>query len=244
MKNPQPAIILAGPRTGGTFLACCLSNHPDIYCTRGEPFHRGSRWGVACQDQTERLKLIWCQQHYRACMCKLMHNHASREQVWQCIIEYEPQVKIIYLTRENIVEQSVSVAINIAQRSGKVCDHPTHTFEQVHPTPATLDPYDVFNWCRSLTQRQGDWSQRFQESGLPVLHVTYEQMTRGVETSSIANSATEEICQFLEVPYREMYSDMRKLHRGTMAETVANWDEVVAFLQQTDFADNVNEGLQ
>jgi len=53
--KPQPAILLTEPRTGGTFLAGCLSNHTDVFCARGEPFHRGSRWGVACQDEVERL---------------------------------------------------------------------------------------------------------------------------------------------------------------------------------------------
>jgi len=40
----KPFIILANVRTGGTFLAHCLSNHPEIHCDRGETIHHGSIW--------------------------------------------------------------------------------------------------------------------------------------------------------------------------------------------------------
>jgi len=242
--KPQPVILLTEPRTGGTFLAGCLSNHTDIFCARGEPFHRGSRWGVACQDEVERLELIWTQQHYRVCMCKLMRNHALRERVWEHLMSREPPVKIIYLTREDIVKQGVSIAINIAHRSGKMRDHPTHTFETVHPQPVTLDPYDVFNWCRSLTERHRDFNQRLVECGLLVMRITYEQITGDAEVSVIGRPIAEEICQFLEVPYQELHYSMRKLHREPMAQTVANWDELVAFLRSTEFASYVETSTE
>lgn len=233
MNLPRPAVILAGPRTGGTFLSSCLSNHPGIFCTRGEPFHRGSRWGLV-DNQADRLRIIWGQSHYQVAACKLMHNHAMRDDVWQCIADCQPM--ILYLTRENVVKQAVSVVINIAHRSGDAPSHPTHTVNLVHPSPVKLDPYSVFNWCRSLMRRREYWREKLVGTGLYVLPITYEQVTGDEEVTSIPESVARGICEFLGVDYEDLHSGLRKVHQGTMSETVSNWSQVVNFISRTDYA--------
>ena len=40
----RPAVVIASVRSGGTYLAHCLSNHPQVFCDRGESLHHDSLW--------------------------------------------------------------------------------------------------------------------------------------------------------------------------------------------------------
>ena len=64
----NPAVIITLQRTGGSWLAGCLSNHPDIFCTRGEPLAKRSLWTRAAPDDVARLDLILRQQYYKIAM--------------------------------------------------------------------------------------------------------------------------------------------------------------------------------
>ena len=57
----RPAVLIASVRSGGTFLAHCLSNHPQIFCDRGESLHYRSLWHTHLT--TNRAKLIYCLTH-------------------------------------------------------------------------------------------------------------------------------------------------------------------------------------
>ena len=76
-RDPTPAIIIAGPHTGGTFLAHGLSNHPDVYCERQEVLHLGSSYRMieAGLSSLDILKIVWGQTGYLVSACKL---HTAR----------------------------------------------------------------------------------------------------------------------------------------------------------------------
>jgi hypothetical protein len=74
--DPSPAVVLALPRSGTTFLCHALSNHPEIFCPRDEPIHpRGwsYRYFNSMLTAVDVLKFIHNQAFYSVNMCKVMY---------------------------------------------------------------------------------------------------------------------------------------------------------------------------
>lgn len=214
----RPAILIAGPRTGGTFLCCCLSNHPQVFCTRGEPLHWGSRWLHAVSDWKVRFDLLMRQPFYEVSMFKAMdHDIFAHPELWEFLQQYDPELRILYLERENILYQAASHEINRLHRRGDLPGHPTRTFVSVKPEPCELDPELVrqrYRWIKKDTARN---RKLLAESGLPVLYLIYEEMTiMGMAQSS-------QICEFLEVRNELLHTDLKKVHAQPYEELVTNW---------------------
>ena len=87
-RDPQPAIIIAGPRTGGTFLAHGLSNHPQVYCERQEIIHVNSSYrlvGLGLMP-ADILRIVWGQSGYLVSACKLQYSQAGYPGIWELIL--------------------------------------------------------------------------------------------------------------------------------------------------------------
>lgn len=225
-------VVLAEARSGGTFLVSCLSNHPRIFCTRGEPLHHGSHWRKAAPDEIERLKLIMNQQHYDVAGCKLMRNHFERPAVFQWLCQVQP--KVIYLWREDYVSQALSIAANEVHRKNPDLGIPTHIYERWDAEPITILPERVVFYLTRLQQnygligdKEGSHRALLARGGFDVLSLTYEQITGGKEVTGIAGILADEICDFLGVPRCDLPGGgLRRSHGRPWREYVVNWNEV------------------
>jgi len=233
--NTRPAIIIGERRAGGTLMACCLSNHPEIFCDRWEPLNSGSLWYRMFPGDVGRLHLLLHQPYYKVSMCKLLPQHTWRKPVARYLKRHRPPVRMIHVYRENILAQAVSCVINLHSRKYKM-GHPTHVFEPTELAPVKLIPADVVAWCVASFnhhRRATKWANRMQ---LPILPVSYEAMTGNIDTGQLPDNLSRRICEFLRVSDEPLYTRMHKVHVPELSEVVANWPEVVEAVAQSDYA--------
>lgn len=233
--NPDPGLLIAGVRSGGTFLCTALSNHPQIFCTRGEPAHPRSVWRSAAPDWHARLELLWTQQWYEAAMFKLTEQQAFWPPGWEFIQQQRPFVKIIHLRRENILHQALSNMISILNSEGSAPGHEFHTFKSLELSNIEIPPDRLVDLYRASVTRTENALAILNKCNLPILYLTYEQITGGVDASYLQADVSNTICDFFQVNRMKMYSHMKKVHTKPYSETVSNWDEVLYTLKSRGY---------
>jgi LPS sulfotransferase NodH len=233
--NVRPAIIIGERRAGGTLMACCLSNHPEVYCDRWEPLNSGSLWYRMFPDDVDRLHLLLHQPYYKVSACKLLPQHTWREPVATYLKRHRPAVRVIHVYRENILAQAVSCVINLHSRQGAM-GHPTHAFESVEPPPVVLAPDEVVAWCTAVTNHHTKACEWVRTSKLPVLRVAYEEMTDERDVQELPGELAERICNFLDVEVRPLYTLMHKVHDTRLDRLVTNWPDIAKKVQGTKYA--------
>ena len=233
--NPDTAVLIAGVRSGGTFLCTALSNHPQIFCTRGEPAHAKSRWRTAAPDWQARMELLWFQQWYEISMFKLTEQQAFWPPGWEFIQQQRPLTKIIYLRRENVLQQALSNMINVLKGEGKAQGHETHTFQSLEPPNIKIPPNRLVNVYKASVARTEKALMALNKCNLPILYLTYEQITGDVDASYLPEDVSNTICDFFQVNRIKMYSHLKKVHTRPYSETVSNWDEVLDALQSRGY---------
>jgi len=226
----RPAVIVASIRSGGTFLAHCLSNHPQIFCDRGESLHHTSLWHSHLT--TNRAKVLFCLTHmhgYQVSMVKLLYQQAFLVEVW----DYIRELPIIWLRRENTIRQAVSVILNKMARRGRI-EHPQHTFGKVDPVRVELEPQRVLNAARNLLVHD----RRAKEllDLLNTLELIYEEIVG--PGSTLADGVARRICEFLGVrsPRCPLSCDLTRINPRPLEEMIRNWDEVRAAIEASEFA--------
>lgn len=231
--RPRPAILIAGPRTGGTFLACCLSNHPEIFCPRGEPFHPRSRWRHACPNWRTRLDLILDQQWHAVSMCKMMWDTAFHPETWEALVERDG-MRFLYLERQSVLHQAVSTELNDLHSKNRLPSHRCHAFERVKPERCELDPQRVVDRIGWIEQRIARNRAMLRKVGVPYLYLSYEQVTGGRETGKVRPSVARAICRFLDIRPAPLFSKLKKTHRRPYSETLTNWNAIVSTLRAVE----------
>ncbi|HUW30359.1 MAG TPA: hypothetical protein VM223_01970 [Planctomycetota bacterium] len=227
----RPAVIIASVRSGGTFLAHCLSNHPQIFCDRGESLHYRSLWHT--QLTLDRAKLLFCLTHmqgYQVSMCKLIYQQAFLREVWDYITGF-PAIPVIWLRRENTIRQAVSHVLNQTARQGNI-KRPQHTFGRVETICVELAPEHVLHVARGLLKQ--DQRVRKQLGTLKPLALTYEQIIG--PASTLADEATRRICEFLGVRYEPLGCELTRINPQPLAEMIANWEAVREVIGGSEFA--------
>jgi len=226
----RPAVIIASVRSGGTFLAHCLSNHPQIFCDRGESLHYRSLWHTHLT--TNRPELLFCLTHmqgYQVSMCKLIYQQALLGEVWPHIAELE---HVIWLRRENTIRQAVSHVLNQAARQGKI-EHPQHTFGRVGTICMELSPDRLLCVARGLLKQ--DQRVRKRLGALTPLALTYEEIVG--PASTLADGAARRICEFLRVRYiPTLACELTRINPQPLAEMITNWEAVRGAIEGSEFA--------
>lgn len=232
----RPAVIIAAIRSGGTFLSHCLSNHPQIFCDRGEPLHHDSVWVSNLHpDRRHLLAAILNQTGYEVSMCKLTYAQAFHPHIWPWLAKRQPAV--IWLTRENLIRQAVSVLINRQARRQGGIKRPQHTFQELRPVQVELAPEQVLAKARELRSHDNQARQRL--AGFKaVLPLTYNQIIGGEGESAIRLPVrtTTRLCEFLDVRRETLRSDLKRVNPFALRTLLANWRQVTAAVQASEFA--------
>jgi len=223
-------VILAHVRTGGTFCAHALSNHPQVYCDRGETLHHGSAWRKARIPVEAILGAIWGADGYHAAGFRAIYTQAYHDAVWP-LIETE-RAWIIHLTRENVTRQAVSNAYQQMVRHGTLPYYAVHSFEERRPEPVEADVTMIVGYARRIRREVREGAARLACYEEPVLEVTYEEMTGGAGATEMVEAVAYRIEDFLEVerarlpvalkrdfpvPMREWFTNWRAMRRGLKA---------------------------
>ena len=224
----RPFLILAHVRTGGTFLAHALSNHPQIYCDRGETLHHLSAWRGAGIQLKAILATIWSQDGYHAAGFRAIYRQAFHPRVWPFILEAKPH--IIHLTRENVTRQGVSFGYQQLVRQGKLPYHPVHSFAERAPQPVKADPKEIVGYALKVRKEMAINAKRVKSYRGPVLQVTYERMTGGCD-AWLEPDVGMDIENFLGVEHRILWVSLRRDFPAPMAAWFTNWAEIRAALK-------------
>lgn len=245
IPEARAAVVVASWRCGGTFLNYCLSNHPDIYCDRGEPMHRFSPWRAAMPgDPAELLRCVFDQRHYLVSMCKLTYVQAFHESVLPYLVKIKPAV--IWLRRENVVRQAVSLML--AKRVMAV--NPTarpealHTWGEATATaPSALPAEAVLKEARALALADERARERLERYFPGYLELTYAQIIggEGMTANHLPTASARRVCEFLSVPYQMLSCNLRRVNPKPLREMLANWPEVEAALQGSELAGHLRD---
>lgn len=223
-RDPDKLLVLAGVRTGGTFLAHALDSHPQIFFVRGEPLHHGSIWARFLGEQ-ERLKLIFSQTGYLVAGCKLLLVQLYHKDIIAFVQELSP--KVIFVYREDLIKQTISYILNKGVREWCLDFRPQHTFEKPPAwEPINYPPNSFSNAYNLLKSRRERVEQFLDESSLTYLKISYEQMTGNQEASSLPKELELEICDFLNIPKRNLEITLRKVNKQDPQELFFNWEEI------------------
>lgn len=231
----RPMIVISAIRAGGTFLAHCLSNHSQIYCDRGEPFHHRSVWVQSMNpDRLQLLAVMLNQTGYRVSGCKLTYTQALHRNVWPWIVDRQPLV--IWLRRQNKIRQAVSVLLNKRSRDGQF-KRPQHTFEEPSPLQVELPSAAILTTARGLESRDrraGKMLSRIDR----VLSLTYAQIVGGEQGAPewLDAQATTRVCEFLGVRRELMRCDLQRVNRYPLRAILTNWPEVRRAVKGSEFA--------
>jgi len=231
-----PAVIVAAIRSGGTFLTHCLSNHTQIFCDRGEPLHHLSVWTRTLKrDRRKILAVLLNQSGYRVSMCRLTYIQAFEADIWEWLIKQQPRV--IWLYRENVLRQAISVHLNQLTRREQTLKRPAHTFKAARPVSVEIKPALFLKYCRGLAEQNRQAGERLQALKASTI-ITYDELVggEGATASQLAHAPTVRLCQFLEVRYEPLACDLMRVNPYPLSQLITNWAEVEKAVSQSEFA--------
>jgi len=223
---PVRFVIFGRGRSGSTTLVSLLDSLP----------------GVRCDDEILHRPVLFPLEHVRA-KCA-----GSRSAAYGCkILSYQVRTvktrrrreafvrdlardgfRILYLTRDNVVQQAVSNIrarqLGFHQSAGRAT-----AVQRV-----TVDRDDLMHWIeQSLALAR---FERAALAGVPHLGLTYEN---DLVLESLHRTTLLRVCDFLDLPRPEgvsLRSQYRKVSPRTLRDSVANYDQLVGFLQGTPYA--------
>ena len=222
------AVIISAQRSGGLFLAGCLSNHPDVHCPREEPFRRQAIWQQKLKlGHAALLDFVLSEPYYQVSMCRLTYDQAFNEQVHGYLVQR--QVAIIHLVRA--VMPTVTSTLLAKQEIAKGV--PRHSFDGTFEDNEVLEalPSDVMNRIKRLLQQRKQFASLY--AGSEQLVVRYEAMTRGGRHLSV--EATNQICDFLGVHRTMLHAHNRKMHKRPIESYYRHWKAIKALLDEHDW---------
>ena len=224
-RDPQPFIIVAGVRTGGTILTHALDSHPLIHCARGEPWHKQSEWWKLGLSREQLLKLLTNQTGYMASGFKVQSVQLTDPEV--CTLLKESKAYIILLSREDTFRQTLSELINYKVRRSATRFVPQHSFEPVPEHSVVLDPGVVQRRQVVLQYTHEMAEQAVRSLGLRYISLTYEQLVAGEpEISKLPAGIAKKLCLYLGVPIRTLSVFLRRVNWQPLDEIVGNLKEL------------------
>ena len=233
----QPFIIIAQKRSGGTYLTHCLSNHPQVFCDRGESVHHASVWRRGGVPAEGVYRILTDQEGYRASGFRMVYNQAFDTALWQITQDVRP--KVIWLTRNNKLRQAVSIIINQKIRKGKADYFPVHAMRETGKPPQyTIGPHVIISYIERIIAEDRRAIKRISGAQLDYMPLTYTDMVgnEGTTRPCIQAAATLELCEFLGVAKHVLCCELKRVHSHPLRALLSNWNEVEAAIGDTAYS--------
>lgn len=236
------AVILTTQRSGSTFLVECLSSHPDIECSgeilNGQPDHPVPALRGPLKQVKKALRIArtgawmpgrWMDAFYARGTAKVrcfkaMYNQLSRPFAMRYLVENE-DIRVIHLRRHNLLKVHVSTLLMDKREE----------LQARAPTKAVwirVDPARAIESMRRARARYEAFDTAFERH--PRLQISYETLFDG---KYLQDDNCRRVCDFLDVPYFRMESQLMKLNPESLKDMVSNYDELAAAISRTEFAD-------
>lgn len=218
-----PFIVLTRSRTGSNLLLSFLNGHPNVFC-EGEIFAR-----LDGADPLVRLRGSFGRQprHIHAKGFKIFYYHpldADAAEFWKAL-ERRTEIRVIHLTRENILRTLLSRKIAGIRGSW---------------TGTRFDPADPENKCVTATAEEladGFLQTRAWEDAAsarfaahPNLRVSYEDLVRNPQDCYL------KLCRFLGVSPGQPRTNLSQQNPESLRELISNYDELKAHFARSQWA--------
>ncbi|CAN1307354.1 hypothetical protein LINPERPRIM_LOCUS27058 [Linum perenne] len=142
-------------------------------------------------------------------------------------------VSAIFLFRRNLLRRMVSVLANEYDRQAKLLNgthkshvHSPHEAEILASYKPFMNATLLIDKLKQVENTTAQALEYFKSTRHMVLY--YEDIVKN-------RTKLSGVLDFLKVPQRELKSRQVKIHKGTLANQVQNWDEVQAALQGTQY---------
>lgn len=232
----QPFLIIAQKRSGGTYLTHCLSNHPRVFCDRGESMHHLAIWRKHL-EAVDVLHVLTHQEGYNSSGFRMVYSQAFDKALWPLITDVI-KPKIIWLTRANKLRQGVSICVNRMIRMKELPYHPVHSFKYHEPPRFTVAPKRILKTCRSVVRGDSVAGKRIIRSGLDHLPLTYSELVGGEGNTQrcLAEPAIVKLCSFLGMNTYPLCCDLVRVHAHPLRIMFDNWNEIESAVSDSEFA--------
>lgn len=221
----QRFVILAQGRTGSTLLTSLLDSHPQIRCN-DELLQRPRIAPLRYIDQISRTAAQpWHGFHLKSEQLKWRQGDLP---VGPFIDELEARgSKIIYLWRENVLEQCVSMFFAVASGAW----HHRNGNQKKRISELEIDPEEL----RALMKQRVKTLEVDREvlSGREYCELNYE---RDLRTEDAREAALARVQEFLGVEYHPLVSELRKSVNRPVHELIRNYAELAETFEGTPYA--------
>ncbi|MFN3917678.1 MAG: Stf0 family sulfotransferase [Flavobacteriales bacterium] len=214
-KAYKKFIIITRSRTGSNFLISLLNDHPNIHALGEEYSKIGSK-------STQRIwNQIFCKKPKNIHLVgfKLFYYHpldSEDKSVWE-IIQKDPEIRLIHLTRKNLLRTYVSREIakktdvwSSNESGGKLISKEQKKIE-LNISHCMADIENTINW-------QNTFKNRFENH--KILEINYEQL------SNDTHKTMHEVFDFLETAQHPVTSELKKQNTESLSELISNYAEV------------------
>jgi hypothetical protein len=173
-------------------------------------------------------------------MCRLTYTQALDTNVWSWLVENQPSV--IWLYRENLLRQAISVHLNIVARRSGSLERPAHTFRDLQPVKIQIDPALFVKYARGLNAlnlRVKAELEKFKQ----VYSLTYAQVVGGESKTAyqLPMKTAKPLCAWLGVRCETMSADLRPVNPYPLWEIISNWKEIETAVSASEFADQLEK---
>lgn len=245
-------VILAPKRSGSTFLQEALNSHPQIICydelfmqnknvdkRRGQFLYRSLKrdkgWSV-----NQYLKWLFKKEKDKSTLFRLMYLHENKFGVLNEIKNMD--IPVIHLTRENLLEKELSRVSKSREIGEKVKVDVNKTISQMKKEKKTNEIYKkkLKNYNKKLEITYEDMigetvGEQKETKNYGAFNIVSDQITY------LNESINNQICDFLNIDYYSMWSNVSKRNPWNIEDIVENYDELFKAIKETKFFKMVNK---
>jgi len=217
-----PFLIVADPRTGGTFLSTCLGSHPDIYCHRKEVLHPRDtpRQVVPRLAPLQLARIFLEQQAWEACGIKLIYKQVAP--VFLRYIQEEDGV-LIFLERKNAIRVAISREATRQYKEDAKVNYPYTRREPGRPNPIAVEANRIIQVARTYRARTQQMHDRLRDEGIPYKHILYEEMLDPDDPHRMDKELGYELCARLGASKRVLRCKYYPSAPVPLSEFIINW---------------------
>jgi hypothetical protein len=222
------------PRSGSTLLNDLLNSHPQIYC-EGEVFNTDTK--LFLPSRYLEARSIQAQKPVYGCKMTTWQLRTKQKlknsQRFMSDL-YRGGWKIMYLKRQNILRQALSIMV-LEHR--QALGHPKAFQHDPSQGPLKLnklhvDPKDLI---RRLEGRERELQEAQQLlSATPHLSLVYEE---DLLTPENHQRTANRVFEYLDLSPTTVKTRLAKIGKDKLADMIGNYDEVTAALMGTKYAD-------
>ena len=227
MKKATKFIITGQGRCGSNLLKYSLKEHPEV-CMVGEYYNANIYKDIDEQEGNLRARTFFgsAQPRHKAIGFKIFAHHAThkpRKSVWRYLTT--KKVSVIHLIRKNSLERLISLYVAQVSKAWLANDDK----QELHDSVKLNHPPEF--WLEKIKKDQAieaGLTERFSDNNY--MHLTYEDLVENWD-AEIARIET-----FLQIDQVALLTTLKKQEKRSKAERLENYDELVAFFRDTEFA--------